>query len=148
MEDEQRAMEQFKSVETPLRQLPPPPSRSSAFDFMLPFSDHPVAMDTGNNANNGEQGYHTGPQSFPSNPPYDLQLQQYPYGTHQGSSFQAPPSTSLLGDPSVFLADENLLELMKWGASSMGPDTFGTGLWPFPGDTPSSHGAGGSTRPF
>jgi hypothetical protein len=146
MDDEQRAMEQFKSVETPLRQLPPPPTRSSAFDFMLPFAEHPVTMDTGNNGE--QQGYHTGQHGYPSNPPYDFQLQQHPYTAQQGTSFQPPPPTSFLGDPSVFLADENLLELMKWGASSMGPD-MGTGLWPFPGDTPSSHGAGGSaTRPF
>jgi hypothetical protein len=51
-----------------------------------------------------------------------------------------PPLTSLLGDPNAFLADESLLELMKWGASSFGPDVFGSGMWPFPGDTPSSHG--------
>lgn len=50
------------------------------------------------------------------------------------------PLTSLLGDPNAFLADESLLELMKWGASSFGPDAFGSGMWPFPGDTPSSHG--------
>ncbi|KAJ9094996.1 hypothetical protein QFC21_005789 [Naganishia friedmannii] len=50
------------------------------------------------------------------------------------------PLTSLIGDPNAFLADESLLELMKWGASSFGPDAFGSGLWPFPGDTPSSHG--------
>lgn len=145
MEDEQRSLEQFKSVETPLRQLAPPPAtRSSAFDFMLPFTDHPLSMNTGNHS---EQGY-AGSQGYPSNPPYDLGLQQYPYGTPQGTGFPPASSQSLLGDPSVFMADENLLELMKWGASSMGPDTFGTGLWPFPGDTPSSHGAGGSTKPF
>ncbi|KAJ9115412.1 hypothetical protein QFC22_005169 [Naganishia vaughanmartiniae] len=50
------------------------------------------------------------------------------------------PLTLLLGDPNAFLADESLLELMKWGASSFGPDAFGSGMWPFPGDTPSSHG--------
>ncbi|GHJ83653.1 hypothetical protein NliqN6_0055 [Naganishia liquefaciens] len=145
MENEQRLMEQFKGVETPLRQLPPPPAaRSSAFDYMLPFADHPMSMNTGNQS---EQGY-GGPQGYPSNPPYEIGLQQYPYGTPQGAGFQPPASQSLLGDPSVFLADENLLELMKWGASSMGPDTFGSGLWPFPGDTPSSHDAGGSTKPF
>ena len=145
MENEQRLMEQFKGVETPLRQLPPPlAARSSTFDYMLPFADHPISMNTGNQS---EQGY-GGPQGYPSNPPYEIGLQQYPYGTPQGAGFQPPASQSLLGDPSVFLADENLLELMKWGASSMGPDTFGSGLWPFPGDTPSSHDAGGSTKPF
>ncbi|KAJ9102966.1 hypothetical protein QFC19_004523 [Naganishia cerealis] len=61
----------------------------------------------------------------------------YGFGTNTAGE---QPLTSLLGDPNGFLADENLLELMKWGASSFGPDAFGMGMWPFPGDTPSSHG--------
>lgn len=106
-------------------------SRSTAFDFMLPFTDHAPTF------NNG----------FAPPPPGHLAQDQHQqaFPSSSAQAVTVPEATTFLGDPSIFLADENLLELMKWGASSMGPDTFGTGLWPFPGDTPSSHGG---NKPF
>lgn len=100
--------------------------RSTAFDFMFPRDEagpsytNNLSTMPANAGSSGEQQ-----SGFPVVP--------------------TPTGTTFLGDPSMFLPDENLLELMKWGASSMGPDTFGTGLWPFLGDTPSSHGG---NKPF
>jgi hypothetical protein len=97
-------------------------------DFILPTPEHAPAIPI--------QGYPAGypPGMHPINntPILEQQPQFMPLGP-------MPPGSTFLGDPSNFMADENLLELMKWGASSMGPDMFGTGMWPFQGDTPSSH---------
>lgn len=101
--------------------------RSTAFDFMFPQAEAGPSFATNSLSTMPASGSGSGEQQagFPVVP--------------------TPTGTAFLGDPSMFLPDENLLELMKWGASSMGPDTFGTGLWPFLGDTPSSHGG---NKPF
>lgn len=99
-------------------------SRSTGFDFVVPLPDNATPF--------APHAYPPGMTPKIHNSMQDQHQQFLPVGP-------MPPGTTFLGDPSMFMADENLLELMKWGASSMGPEAFGTGLWPFPGDTPSSH---------